>query len=114
MNTYISTGGWRSSSAFDCCDYLISNGFNNIELTAGKWDSQLYSNEDQTKIKLQQYSNRANLMLHNYFPPREDKLVLNLGSNKADIWEKTLEHFCRLIRLSDAANSRYISIMQVE
>ena len=110
MKTYISTGGWRKSSAFECCDYLLSHGFNNIELTAGKWDNALYADEDNVKKKLQSYSKHANLLLHNYFPPREDKLVLNLASSNQRVWDQTLEHFRRLIRLSDSANSRYISI----
>ena len=110
MSIYISTGGWRTSTAFECCDYLMSNGFCNVELTAGKWDNLFYSDEDKVKKILQQYSKRGKLLLHNYFPPREDKLVLNLGSTNQNVWDKTLEHFRRLIRLSEAANSRYISI----
>jgi len=75
---------------------LAEHGFQNIELSGGTGYYEGYE-EDILRLK-EKYS--LNFLVHNYFPPPKDDFVLNLASPNDAIFERSLEHLRRAIRLA--------------
>ena len=103
MEIFCSTGGFKAQSFYDTATSFLDAGIKNIELSAGEIDFEF-----QEKLKC--LSSRANLMLHNYFPPAVDPIVLNLGSTNDTIAIKSLNFYKKLIDLSAILSSRVVGI----
>ena len=83
MEIYISTGGFRSDTAFEVVAKFIKNGIKNIELSGTKYSSENIAEISKLKDKVK-------LQIHNYFPPPKLPFVLNLASSDNKIYKKVL------------------------
>ena len=86
MEIFCSTGGFKTRSFFDTATSFLDAGITNIELSAGKIDLEFQG-------KLHLLSSKANLMLHNYFPPASNPIVLNLASTNDAIAISSLNFY---------------------
>ena len=75
---------------------LAEHGFRNIELSGG---TEYYEGYEEDIVDLKNKYN-LNLLVHNYFPPARDDFVLNLASLDDAIFERSLEHLRKAIRLA--------------
>lgn len=81
---YISTGGFNKFPAYEIAKKLVDYGFQNIELSGGKYyPDQL---NELKKFKA------VNFLIHNYFPPPEKPFVLNLATESEEILNLTYAH----------------------
>ncbi len=103
MEIFCSTGGFKTQNFYDTASAFLDVGINNIELSAGKIELDFHS-------KLQFLNSRANLMLHNYFPPAADPIVLNLASTDDEIAIKSLNFYKEIISLSAMLSSPTVGI----
>jgi sugar phosphate isomerase/epimerase len=103
MNIFCSTGGSKNRTFQESAEAYMSLGIKNIELSAGL-------RTDFKESTLINFANQANIMIHNYFPPREDGIVLNLASLNDDIFNKSLMFYKESIRLSALVGSRYFGL----
>ena len=103
MEIFCSTGGFKTQSFFESSQEFLDNGIRNIELSAGKF-------EPEFRNRLMLLNKDANLMLHNYFPPANDPIVLNLASLDSEIANRSIFFYRELIRLSALISSRYVGI----
>lgn len=103
MEIFCSTGGFKTQNFFASSQAFLDNGIRNIELSAGKIEPDFLN-------KLKQLNKDANLMLHNYFPPANDPLVLNLASLDYEIANRSICFYRELIRLSALISSQYVGI----
>ncbi|MCG6167600.1 sugar phosphate isomerase/epimerase [Leptospira sp. FAT2] len=99
---YISTGGFYHQNAFEISKLLIENGFLNIELSGGQFDTDLIPN-------LLSLKEQANFQVHNYFPPYKIPFVFNLASLDPDISAKSFQHVKECITLSRDFNRKVYS-----
>ena len=103
MEIYCSTGGFKTQTFYDTACSFLDAGINNIELSAGKIDFDFHA-------KLKSLSSKTNLMLHNYFPPAADPIVLNLASTNDAIAFKSLNFYKEIINLSAMLSSPVVGI----
>jgi sugar phosphate isomerase/epimerase len=103
MEIFCSTGGFKTRDFFESSQAFLENGIRNIELSAG-------TVRPDFRKRLKQLNTEANLMLHNYFPPANDPLVLNLASLDNEIANRSIDFYRELIRLSASISSRYVGI----
>jgi sugar phosphate isomerase/epimerase len=82
--------------------YILS-GIKNVELSAG-----LRTNF--TDSVLVDFAHQVNIMVHNYFPPREDGIVLNLASLDNDIFHESLLFYKESIRISALVGSKFFGL----
>ena len=75
---------------------LADNGFTNIELTGGTEYYDLFEN-DLIQLK-KEY--KLNYQLHNYFPPPQQKFVINLASLDNNLYTQTLQHLRNALDLT--------------
>ncbi len=75
---------------------LARNGFENIELSGG---TKYYEGYEEDLLELKDKYNLSYLV-HNYFPPPKEDFVLNLASLDDAIFERSLAHFRKAIRLA--------------
>jgi len=75
---------------------LAEHGFQNIELSGG---TEYYEGYEDDIFDLKKKYN-LNFLVHNYFPPPKEDFVLNLASLDDAIFEKSLEHLRKAIRLA--------------
>jgi sugar phosphate isomerase/epimerase len=81
---------------------LAENGFQNIELSGGTEYYEAYE-ADLLNLK-EEFS--LNYLIHNYFPPPQDDFVLNLSSLNDSIYERSISHLRRSIRLADQLGAK--------
>jgi len=93
---YISSSCVKHSKIKDSVQELVDNGFRNIELSGG---TEYYEGFEDDLLKLKNKYN-LNYVCHNYFPPPQKHLVLNLASLNEDIYTQTFEQLKRAIKLS--------------
>lgn len=103
MEIFCSTGGFKTQSFYNTATSFLDAGITNIELSAGKIDLEFHA-------KLKSLSSKANLMLHNYFPPAADPIVLNLASTNDAIAFKSLNFYREIIDLSAMLSSPVVGI----
>ena len=84
MEIFCSTGGFKTRDFFESSQAFLENGIRNIELSAG-------TDRPDFRKRLKQLNTEANLMLHNYFPPANDPLVLNLASLDNEIANRSID-----------------------
>ena len=94
---YFSTGGYRSRTAAEICNYLINNDIFNIELSGGLYDENMLYN-------LMQFKNITCFQPHNYFPPPKTPFVFNLASLDENISKQSINHAIKTIQLSKDLN----------
>jgi len=93
---YISTGGFRGRRADAVAAELFGAGVKYIELSGGVYSATLLTD-------LQALKTDICFQIHNYFPPRQDPFVLNLGSLDSVIGERSIAHveqalqWCRIL-----------------
>jgi len=75
---------------------LAEHGFQNIELSGG---TDYYEGFEDDIFDLKEEWN-LNFLVHNYFPPPKNDFVLNLASLDDAIFERSLEHLRKAIRLA--------------
>ena len=73
---YISSAAVNSSSIEDSVNKLVGIGFRNIELSGGT----RYSDNILKKLKDLKNKFSLNYLIHNYFPPPQQDLVINIAS----------------------------------
>jgi sugar phosphate isomerase/epimerase len=103
LEIFCSTGGFKTQSFYSTATSFLDAGITNIELSAGKFDLEFHA-------KLKSLSSKANLMLHNYFPPAADPIVLNLASTNDAIAFKSLNFYREIIDLSAMLSSPVVGI----
>lgn len=101
MTVYVSTGGVKNKSCIDTANNMLSSGINNIELSGGRYDSNL---ENGMKELLKR---GAKLTLHNYVPFMEQPYILNLASENRDIIKASISHIRKAIDLSEEVESKF-------
>ena len=67
---FISSSCINAENIKDSVNYLIDNGFNNIELSGG---TKYYSELENNLISIKKNKD-VNFLLHNYFPPSHNPL----------------------------------------
>lgn len=75
---------------------LAEHGFQNIELSGG---TEYYEGYEDDIFDLKEKYN-LNFLIHNYFPPPKEDFVLNLASLDDVIFERSLKHLRKAIRLA--------------
>ena len=99
---FLSTGGFRKNSAFKTSRYYLKNNIKNIELSSGLHSKNILTELNKLKRK-------ANIRIHNYFPPPKIPFVLNLCSRNSSNLKKTINHIKQGIVLAKKTNSKYYS-----
>lgn len=100
----ISTGGFNQFSLVAAANYLIENGFSEIELSGCKWSEKSF--QELSKIDL----NKIKLQPHNYFSSKKKPFVLNLASSNKTVIKESIEHCKFAIELSSKFGSKYFSV----
>jgi len=90
-NINISTGGFSKCYPADIARLMMDHGINNIELSGGLHDPVLL------KKLLDLKSEGALFQIHNYFPPPNNKFVINLASQNLTIYQQSSEHVKKAI-----------------
>ena len=93
MTVYVSTGGSSRSSAIDVAWEYVNSGISAIELTAGAVDENAIRS-------LRALSKEAKIVLHNYYPPAKQPIVLNIASGDNIRLQETLEFIKNSIQIS--------------
>ena len=93
---YVSSSCSRQKKIGAAIRELAEHGFQNIELSGG---TEYYEGYEEDIISLKEKYN-LNYLIHNYFPPEKDDFVLNLASLDDSIFEKSLAHLRKAIRLA--------------
>lgn len=93
---YITSYCSRHRAIQEAVKELVSYGFINIELTGGT-DYESYSEEELQRLKAE---HGLVYLLHNYFPPQSEELVINLASENGKIRTGTLKLIKEAIQLS--------------
>lgn len=93
---YISSSCVKHKKIKDSIIELADNGYQNIELSGG---TEYYDGFENDILDLKKKFN-LNLLCHNYFPPPTKHFVLNLASLNDDVYEKSINHIIKAIKLS--------------
>lgn len=86
----------------DSIEILVKNGFKHIELSGG---TRYYPHFENDIIQLKK-DHQVEYLCHNYFPPPELPFVVNLASLNDDIYEKSLVHLKKALRLSQKLGAK--------
>ena len=92
---YVSSSGSKQKKIGDAIEELVSAGVRNIELSGG---TEYYAGYEDDILRMQD-KYKLNYLVHNYFPPPKEEFVLNLASLDDNIYQKSMQHLCRSIRL---------------
>jgi len=84
---YVSTGAFPSRSLAEIIELAQAAGISNLELSSG-----IEPETDLGQV-INSLPGGMQFLMHNYFPPEETGLVINLASGNAEIREKSIE-FC--------------------
>jgi len=90
---YISTGGVKTKSAYETSKDFVEQGISSIELSGGLHDEGMMA-------KLSSLKEVASFQIHNYFPPPEIPIVLNLASLDSVVARASIEHIKKAIQWS--------------
>lgn len=102
---YVSSSCVRARRIGDAVKTLAEAGFQLIELSGG---TEYYSNFEADLLDLKEaYS--LSYLCHNYFPPPEDPFVVNLASQNNSIYEKSLQHLQKNVRISEKLGADRVS-----
>ena len=103
---YISTSCIKEKNIIDVLKILVKNNIKNIELSGGTkyfqgLEDQLIRFVDKEKI---------NVRVHNYFPPPEKDFVVNIASLNSEIYDKSINHCIKAIKLAKKLGSDKYSV----
>ena len=103
---YISTSCIKEKNIIDVLKILVKNNIKNIELSGGTkyfqgLEDQLIRFVDEEKI---------NVRIHNYFPPPEKDFVINIASLNSEIYDKSINHCIKAIKLAKKLGSDKFSV----
>jgi sugar phosphate isomerase/epimerase len=93
---YISSACSKQKRIGPAIQELADQGHQNIELTGG---TRYYDGYESDLLELKEKYG-LNFLVHNYFPPPKDPFILNLASLDTDIYEKSLHHLKKALRLT--------------
>ena len=98
---YISSSSLKEKNIINILEKMRKNKISKIELSGGTKFNKNIENE------LLNYKNKHNidLMVHNYFPPPEKDFVVNIGSLNNDVYQCSINHCLRAIKLSKKIKS---------
>lgn len=97
---YVSSACSRENTIFKAVKELAEKGFRNIELTGG---TRYYEGYEKDLITLKEKYN-LHYLLHNYFPPPKTDFVVNLASLDDQIFQQSLDHLKKALKLSQKLN----------
>lgn len=103
---YVSSYCIRTNTIKESVTALAESGFKNIELSGG---TKYYPGYEDDLLELQG-SYDINYLIHNYFPPSPKPFVLNLASLEDEIYEQSVQHCKRAIKLSRKLGGRKYGI----
>ncbi len=99
---YISSSFFKFNKLKLMLNFFLDNNISNLELSYFKYENNISK-------QLQNYSNKFNFLIHNYFPPPQKEFVFNLASNNKKIQNESIKHAKKAIRLSSKLKSKYYS-----
>lgn len=99
---FLSSGGFSSMKPSESIDVINKSKIFNIELSSG-----IYQNNIRDLIKKKSSLNK--LILHNYFPPPKQPIVINLASSDISIRKKSLSIIKKSIDLTKMIGGKVIS-----
>jgi len=99
---YLSTGGFSEKTFSEVSKELDHNIIKGLELSSGKYTSNLVS-------ELRQVKENYRIVFHNYFPVPDSPFVFNLASLNSEILKRSLHHAKYAIKLSSRFGSPYYS-----
>jgi len=103
---YVSTACVKHNSIKNSVSELAQNGYKNIELTGG---TTYYDGYENDLLELKEKYN-LNYLLHNYFPPPKEHLILNIASLNDDFYKRSVEHCLHAIELCKLLGSEKYGI----
>ena len=99
---YVSTGNYKDLTGEETINLFLKNGITNIELSGGKYFDKPYT-------KIEKYIEKANIQVHNYFPPPQEPFVLNFCSEDNDIIEKSKNLVKNNIEFTKKIKKKYVT-----
>ena len=93
---YVSSSCSKQKKIGSAIRELAEHGFRNIELSGG---TEYYKDYEDDIFDLKE-KYHLNYLVHNYFPPPKEDFVLNLASLDDAIFERSLKHLRKAIRLA--------------
>jgi len=93
---YVSSSSSKQKKIGAAIQELANHGFQNIELSGG---TEYYEGYEGDILDLKEKYNLI-FLVHNYFPPPKENFVLNLASLDDVIFERSLRHLRKAIRLT--------------
>jgi sugar phosphate isomerase/epimerase len=103
---YVSTACVRHNAIKDSVLELAQNGYKNIELTGG---TTYYDGYENDLLELKEKYN-LNYLLHNYFPPPKEHLILNIASLNDNLYQRSVEHCLHAVALCKLLGSKKYGI----
>lgn len=100
---FISTGGSVKASAVDTAWSLLDSCSYGVELTAG----QPLTDPISEVLHLAQ---ERRVLLHNYFPPPPEPLVLDLAEPDSSLYEKSQAVIHQALAISSASKAEYYAV----
>ncbi|MDA9802793.1 sugar phosphate isomerase/epimerase [bacterium] len=100
---FISTGGSAKASAVEAAWSLFDSCSYGVELTAG----QPLTDPSSEVLELAQ---ERKILLHNYFPPPPEPLVLDLAEPDPSLYEESQNVIHQALALSGAAKAEYYAV----
>ena len=102
--TYVSSSCFPIKNIEKLLDFAKKNNFINLELTGS-----LEYNDDIFKV-VKDTSSDFNFLIHNYFPPQKEPLVINLASANETIREKSLNHCRQAMKICEDLKIPFYSV----
>ena len=96
---------FKNLNAIQAIKLLAKNKINSIELSGG-----VYTNNLETQLK--NLSGQFELIIHNYFPVPKNPFVLNLASLDENIFQESLNHIKKSIKLASLIKVLIIVFMR--
>lgn len=103
---YVSSSCLKGKHISMIITQLAEAGIRNIELSGG---TDYYPELEEDLIKLKK-KYCLNYVCHAYFPPPEEAMVVNLASCDDDIYQKTISHYEKCIRLLEKLQCDVLSV----
>lgn len=100
----MSTGGFKNLTATKAAKLLNDLNIWDIELSSGIYDKNFESKVKKLILE------GNNISFHNYYPRPEIDFVLNLGSRKKEILDRSHNHCINAIKVASKLNIKYYSV----
>ena len=103
MKIFVSTCAYSKLDFYNAAEKLLADGFDYIEVSSGPL-------HEDWEDKLNELAQKAQIMLHNYFPPPPTPFVLNIASCDSNLRKKSILFFEKVIDINATINSTYCGI----